>query len=282
MPDDVEAQLLDEVERALTRPVRVLVGPYAVDELRKHIRAEVPALAARLRGGNRAHARKAATQLVDTIWPETYPPAEWWTTPLGFVAAQHYRPDEPVSMPVDDAGLVLDHTGDGVRELLSSGELTAGEDGDPAMVSVLAYLTGSSPHPARTWPERGLRLVRRAARRVDDWFSYGWHVPPGGTRTPRRMGVSAFVLAFLPPGVWNLAVPFGSWWALWAGLVVGLLGERAARRAGQPLRLPRVGWMLACFSLITGTLAVIAGLAAWWHDLGTAGPGDPPPGFGGW
>lgn len=120
--------------------------------------------------------------------------------------------------------------------------------------------------------------LQRAAHRSRDWLVElarpSWYVPPGGTTTPRWLGVASVALVILPPGfpmlvfgmLGGLVVSYG---LTIFGIVLGLRGDRLATAAQQSVLWPRTGWMLGGAVLILGCGGCMSGLTQLGPHIGS-------------
>lgn len=95
-------------------------------------------------------AARAATTVMDTPWPDQYPPLEWWTTPLAGRWPECTGPKSQSSSQSKTSASCSTAPDEEVHELAEAGALYAG-DGEPTLGSVLAYLTATSRAPAWPW-----------------------------------------------------------------------------------------------------------------------------------
>lgn len=244
MSSDLEQQLRCELEHALAGPVAALLGADVGGQVRTRIDSQASLLASQLASGNRRIAGRLTTRLLDEVlYPDGWPPVQWWTTPLGFALARWYRPAADVVITIQEAGELLDLTEQTIAKPIGEETLQPGQEaGTVTLASALAYLSGG-PTPSAE-PYGRAEQVRGLARRLWHRIRRGFYVPPGGDRGPVILGVVAFVLGWLS--------------LCWVGTIVGIvLGVKAQRRAndlGQDDLVPKIGWITA---VIVGILDIL-------------------------
>jgi len=144
--DDVTAQLVDELDRAICVPVRSLLGLDLDDLLGERIRARAPGIAAQLcQDEDDALAAETVIDIMGCLWPNCAPEdggeAEWWRSPLGRMCARSlgHADSDAVTLSVAAAMLGV-HPGT-VARYVHDGRLEKHPDGGITRASVLLRLS---------------------------------------------------------------------------------------------------------------------------------------------
>ncbi len=149
-PTDLEAQLADEIGRAILGPVARVLGEQHAAALTPAARQRAAELARQLTDPDRTVAAAAAEAVQDLI-PDR--PRGWWQSPLGQAVAAQTDPTRTISQA--EAGRILGLTRGRISQLVQGGGLETGPDGKPLLTSVLARLiwTRQRWQNLRPWPD---------------------------------------------------------------------------------------------------------------------------------
>ena len=146
---ELEAQLVEEIGRMVLGPVARVLGEEVADSLAPVVRRRAAELAGQLSDPDRAVAAAAADTVQDLI-PDH--PRAWWQSPLGQAVAALTDPTRTITQA--EAGRTLGLTRGRISQLVQSGQLETGQDGQPLLTSVLARLIWSRERwqNLRPWP----------------------------------------------------------------------------------------------------------------------------------
>lgn len=137
---DLADHLLQLLERRLFDPLEILLGSGPqLEVLRDRAVAQAAEWASDLLDDTERQAAHTLARLVGTLWPgdEAFdPPASWWRTPLGQVAARRVGHPTAAAVTYAVAGAMLGVTRQGVHDLLTRGRLDRHPDGGVTVASV--------------------------------------------------------------------------------------------------------------------------------------------------
>ena len=137
MTTDLERQIVEDIDRMAHR-VGAVLGLDITDTISGRARDRAPMVAAQLTGGDARVAAATAIDIMAMWWPESDPPGEWWSTPLGRAVAA--TTTAPGSVTRTMAARILGVSQGRVTQLLTAGRLVE-QDGGVSMRSVMDRLT---------------------------------------------------------------------------------------------------------------------------------------------
>ena len=139
-------QIAAELDRAITGPVRSLLGFDLADMLDERIRRHAAErIAEQLRSTNDHELAGTVIDLMCCLWPHGGPEdagqPEWWGTPLGMACARSLGTHDTDTITQSAAAAILGVHPGTISQLAYRGSLERGADGRISRASVLARLT---------------------------------------------------------------------------------------------------------------------------------------------